>query len=132
MRSQAIILRSGHEAEKADAIVIMANPGGCVPKDSSYVYPVLHEDIRQRKFVKAKTDPTQYQLMNLMELMNFNRLYILNLSDICEGNYDNFRQYLNLFQTSKNESHSIFSQEREGELSKLMDGDVPYFGLGNE
>jgi hypothetical protein len=99
--------------------------GGCVPKDPSYVYPVLHEDISRSEFVEAKTDPTQYQLMNLMELMEYNRLDILNLSDICEGNYDNFKLYLKVFQTFKNQLHSIFSQERAKELSELMDEETP-------
>lgn len=125
MRGQARILRKELELAdvwKVDCIVIMVNPGSCTPKDSAYIYPPHHE---KGKFVKANTDPTQYQLMRLMKRMDYDRLDILNLSDICAGNFTEFQRQFNQLETLGIDSHSIFSIEREEELARLTRHDVP-------
>ncbi|WP_239431135.1 hypothetical protein [Sporosarcina sp. ACRSL] len=85
-RGLAKIARKGEACEEADVLFVMVNPRSCKPTDDLYVYPPYQDELFEIPIVMAKQDPTQYQLMRLMERMKWNRLYIINLSDLRAGN----------------------------------------------
>ncbi|MFP7442949.1 hypothetical protein SFC50_04530 [Bacillus infantis] len=117
MRSEARILRKMHmEEEKTDAIIVMINPGGCSAKNKNQEFSFLPKWGEEKLFVAAKPDQTQYQLMNLMERMRWNCITILNISDICTGNFQEFKKVLKKFYTEGYQNHSLFSEERKKEL----------------
>lgn len=114
MRREARITRKGSGQGKIDAVVVMINPGSCKPS------AVLKETSSDKmEMVPANPDQTQYQLMNLMERKNWDVLVILNLSDICEGNLQKFREIEKKFAAAK-ASHSIFQDENVSARNELL------------
>lgn len=111
-RALAKITRRGAVCEEADAVVIMVNPGSCEPADASHVYPLYQEDLFALPFVKVKEDMTQYQLMRLMERMEWNMMYIINLSDLRAGNINEYRRMRERLNRAGQGGHSIFSEGR--------------------
>ncbi|WHY94686.1 hypothetical protein QNK12_15020 [Neobacillus cucumis] len=82
-RNHAVIFRKGLAIQQLpDAVIVMANPGSCFPKDPNYQPPILKTDFINASYVEVKDDPTQLQLIRLMKLMHWNALSIINLSDI--------------------------------------------------
>ena len=127
MRSEAKIIRKGKETSNADAVIVMANPGSCTAIDQNAKFVSLDE---KKNFVKANPDPTQYQLMNLMERMNWDSLKIINLSDVCTGNYKEFKEYLKEFKANKFNEHTIFCERRKEELDCHIKGANLIFAWG--
>ncbi|WP_164525430.1 DUF1643 domain-containing protein [Siminovitchia acidinfaciens] len=121
MRGQAKIVRKDADTEQADCIVIMINPGSRTPSET-YVYPSHHG---KSEFVKVKDDQTQHQMMRLMERVGYNRLDIINLSDICESNLTNFFRLMKDFQSQGSNAHSIFSKQRADEVKEIIGHDTP-------
>ncbi|MFE7062037.1 hypothetical protein ACFVAD_07780 [Sutcliffiella sp. NPDC057660] len=120
-RNQARLLRKGMALDSViDAVFILVNPGACSAKDQTYDIPVLDPTKETIPFVKAKSDQTQWQLMRLMKLRQWNHTVIINLSDICSGNINVFLDSLKLFQSNNNEDHSILSERRKNELTNLL------------
>jgi len=118
-RNHAVINRKGHTSQgQPDALVIMANPGSCKPADPFYEPPIIQSNYEKLPYVLANTDPTQYQLMRLMKLMNWNEVSIINLSDLCSGELGRFSEILNLVSKHGIKYHSIFSVERVEERKK--------------
>jgi hypothetical protein len=103
-----------------DAIFVLANPGLCTPKQSSYEIPHLSVEETAVNYTLAKTDNTQYQIMRFMQLKNWNKILLINLSDIRAGNLNEFRKKLNEAKKAGFESHSIFSALRVNELKKVI------------
>ena len=120
-RSQAKITRRDAIAEHVDAVCVLVNPGSCQPKSDTYVFPSYSNRFNEVPFVPAKTDPTQHQIMRLMERQAWNSVYIVNLSDLRAGKIDDFKESKNNFEASLNDSHSIFSSQRIQELKDLVD-----------
>ena len=114
MRRQARVFRKGSSQSTADAVFVMINPGGCLPEES-----VGNTEIAEAKFISAKPDPTQYQLMNLMERRSWNVITLINLSDICEGNMKNFISLEKEFNKA-NIAHSLFQQGNKKELKEVL------------
>lgn len=100
-----------------DAIVIMVNPGSCIPSVANTT-PTLKRNFENAPFVKVHIDPTQQQLMRLMKKMSWNHLTIINLSDLCAGNMTEFQSILKKVEAYPN--HSIFSEERTDEREKVL------------
>ncbi|MFZ3591347.1 hypothetical protein ACOI1C_19490 [Bacillus sp. DJP31] len=121
MRSEARIIRKGKESAKTDAVIVMANPGSCSAVDKNAKFEAFPKDGGEKEFVAANPDPTQYQLMNLMERMKWNCIKIINLSDVCTGNFDEFKKFLKEFRESNNKSHSIFNEKRLKELENHLE-----------
>lgn len=119
-RGLAKISRRGVESDTADALFVLVNPGSCKPEDETYEFPAFNEDLKQVPFVQAQTDPTQYQIMRLMERMKWNMVYIINLSDLRAGNMDEFRKLSNYFESNSDNRHNIFSSNRKGILTSLL------------
>lgn len=55
-----------------------------------------------------------------MKIKQWNQITIINLSDLCSGNLTDFRNKLTDASLYSFTYHSIFSKEREGELTKLL------------
>ena len=77
----------------ADALFVMMNPGGSRPKDLSCSPRDWPLDPRPNStFVRAVPDETQYQVMRLMEVFNWNLVRVINLSDVREPDSKRLRK----------------------------------------
>ena len=122
MRSEAKIVRKGYESYRPDTLIVMANPGSCTAVDKTADFELFPYTEEGKKFVAARPDPTQYQLMNLMVRMNWNCIKIINLSDVCTGNFKEFRQFLSEFNENDYKLHSLFCEDRGKELNNHIEG----------
>ena len=114
MRREARIFRNSIRQSTIDAVIVMVNPGSCVPEGV-----IGNVESAEAPFIPAKPDPTQYQLMNLMERKGWNVITLVNLSDICEGNIKNFISRKKEFRKA-NVDHSLFQQGNKKELEELL------------
>ncbi|KIL46696.1 hypothetical protein KP77_28230 [Jeotgalibacillus alimentarius] len=128
MRSEAVIHAKNASFDEPDAVIVMANPGSCFAADEADI-PQSPDADGAKRFVRAKPDQTQYQLMNLMHRMNWKALRIINLSDFCTGNYKEFKAML---KAADNDSHSIFSSGRTNELEKAIQNRTVVIGWGQD
>ena len=119
-RGLARICRRDSKADIANALVVMVNPGSSQPTDKEYVIPPYHENLMEIPMVEASSDQTQHQLMRLMEFRGWDMIYIINLSDLIEGNLASFQDALNAFRNNENHEHSIFSPNRREQINKLL------------
>jgi hypothetical protein len=121
-RSHAVIFRKGYNNQEfPDAIVCMANPGSCSPRDKSYQLPIIQDNFINVPYVVVDDDPTQRQLMRLMKMMNWNVISIINLSDLCAGNMDDFKEKHRLVEEYSYKKHSIFDDSRFKDRESLLD-----------
>lgn len=116
-RSQARIKRKGTLKEEYDAVLVLCNPGSC---KSSLSPQELDPRIERIPFVLAQSDQTQEQIMRLMELRQWDQVNMINLSDICSGNIDDFQSKLAIAKKALFTCHSIFSKERRDELLSVI------------
>lgn len=120
-RSVLRIQRKSSEQQDYDLVVVMMNPGSSKP----LIGGVIQKDWTPRKkkiYSLAKPDNTQYQVMRLMDRLEFNHAAVLNLSDVRISKSREFYQKLSSY---KSDIHSIFSSKRKAELMKYLSGDVP-------
>jgi hypothetical protein len=119
-RNHALIIRKGFaEQEHPDAVIVMANPGSCSPIDRNYNPPIIQNEVGSLPYVEVTDDPTQRQLMRLMKLIDWNVVSILNLSDICSGNMNDFTEKLSQIENYFH-NHTIFSSARDIEREYLL------------
>jgi hypothetical protein len=119
-RNRAIIRRIGVNEEDYDAVFILVNPGSCHPESLDaipYKNP-LHGEI---PLIRAESDPTQWQIMRLMRLKAWKQVCMINLSDLCSGNLNNFKSLLEDAKRLSYTYHSIFSKDRSKELNQIID-----------
>lgn len=103
------------KADSPDLMVIMMNPGSSVPIDKND----NGEDV-----TKAKPDPTQTQIIRVMDSLKLCYARILNLSDLREPKSKVFYKQIN----SMNEdciNHSIFHKSRLSDFNELYKKGVP-------
>jgi hypothetical protein len=106
----------GSNKSEVDLMVIMMNPGSSRQQDEySGVYGTE---------VPTNHDPTQTHIMYLMEKWRCNHARILNLSDYCDHESEEFYTFLKNG-AKRYPAHSIFSREREQELNSLFIENVP-------
>lgn len=83
---------------------------------------------------EAVPDDTQFQIMRVMDKTGFKNAIILNLSDVCETSSKEFARKVDGLSYSKlGERHSIFSDSRANELSRILNyysGDVAILASG--
>jgi|SRR5690606_22778975 len=106
------IKRKTYLEEKNDLNVIMMNPGSSKPKD---INEITNSNFLN-KFVLAHPDPTQFQIMRIMNNCNLNYAKIINLSDVRNGSSNEFYKLLD--NELKDLNHSIF---HEGNVEQLRD-----------
>jgi hypothetical protein len=119
-RNEALIKRNESNANKLDAVVVMANPGSCSPIDTNYEVDVMHNNLSSTPFVPVKADSTQLQLMRLMKIMDWNVVSIINLSDLCAGQMKEFSEKLKEIESYNSKNHSIFTKDRIHERVSLL------------
>lgn len=128
-RSILEIIRKGSDFSiKLDAIAIMMNPGASIPLEGR---PVNIDEVTGLQFtendlVLTNPDNTQSRIMGIMNTKNWNRIRVINLSDLREKDHTQLETKISCFEDVLGDIHSIFSDERKGELSKfLLREDVP-------
>lgn len=120
-RNQALIKRVNNtEKNEPDAIIIMANPGSSRPLDPTDIPPLRKNYNNDLPYVTVKPDPTQFQLMRLMKLMDWNEISIINLSDLVSGNMIEFKKKLQETERFGFNEHTIFSNKRTAERKKFL------------
>lgn len=127
-RRFADIVRKNHEEDSIDAYLIMINPGSCHKKSDDN--PVLSTQFYKGfDVVEAISDPAQKCVMALMDACELNKIRILNLFDLAEGNLDK------ALKNKCDEADSIFSEKRKKERLKYMPSDaicIAAWGMGNQ
>lgn len=113
MRREARIKRNGVFTTRADAVIVMINPSNCAQAVETALSP------QDAAWVSTRPNPTQYQLMNLMERQGWNLVTLINLSDICEGNMGNFTLIENRFNKA-GVPHSLFQEENAQAREALL------------
>jgi hypothetical protein len=108
-----------------DAIVVMMNPGSSRPLDRDYRTQVVSiEEVGSggwKELIPTRPDNAQYQIMRVMLSQRWNHVRVLNLSDLRNGNSDNFRKdFSSVSDLSDCYPHSIFTEKRKAELHDRM------------
>ena len=103
---------------RPDAVFIMMNPGSSKPLVE------VNNRIRARaihklpiSLVPTKPDTTQYQVMRVMHIRDWQHVRVLNLSDLRSPKSAEFiKTFQRLERDDEFDGHSIFSDDREEEL----------------
>lgn len=113
--------RHGVNLNHPDIMVVMMNPGSS--------YPLDRIDDNQVES-KAYPDPTQDQIMAVMNNTGLNYARVLNLSDVRQSSSGEFYKFIKS-EDSRAIPHSIFHQSRADELSTLFRQNAPViYGWG--
>ena len=105
-----------------ELVMVLMNPGSSRPKSDEYMPKVATPDEVvagdfEREFAPAVPDPTQYQIMRLMELVGIRRVRVFNLCDLRNGNASGLKiTLLDAKRADPSESFTIFHPSRLGEL----------------
>lgn len=113
MRREARIKRQGAACNQTDAVIVMINPSNCAQGGETA------RSAEEAQWMSTKPNPTQYQLMNLMERKGWSLITLINLSDICEGNMGNFKMIENKFNRA-GIAHSLFQEGNAQERETLL------------
>ena len=132
-RNQAKVKRKSVKTDLFDAIFVLVNPGSCNALDKNYVITENDPRTDNIPFVKAESDSTQWQIMRLMKLKEWDQVNIINLSDLCTGSLKIFQSKLETADSLSFHHHSIFLDERQKELKKILDANKGpvILGLGS-
>lgn len=115
------IKRVGSNLSQPDIMVVMMNPGSSYPLDGIDNNSAPSE---------AHPDPTQDQIMAVMNNTGFNFARVLNLSDARQPSSKEFYKFLNS-SSANSIPHSIFHQSRHEEFLTLFRRGVPViYGWG--
>jgi hypothetical protein len=96
-------------------VFIMMNPGSSKP-----LVEVAPVELRDAALVPTKPDRTQYQLMRLMGVQGWERVKVLNLSDLRVPRSQDFFKRVKAFEDQEgHDGHSIFSKARHELVSGL-------------
>jgi hypothetical protein len=115
------IKRVGSNLSQPDIMVVMMNPGSSYPLDG------IDNNNAPRE---AHPDPTQDQIMEVMNNTGFNFARVLNLSDARQPSSNEFYKFLNS-SSAHSIPHSIFHQSRHEDFSTLFRQGVPViYGWG--
>lgn len=121
-RSVAEIHRTGVQTDEADALVVLLNPGKCLPLAGTDSVSLLTGRAEELPLLPATPDNTQHQLMRLMERMNWHHLRVINLTDLRTGKFEEYRDGQMFMEQCADSRHTIFSVERRDELASYMRG----------
>lgn len=115
------IKRVGSNLSHPDIMVVMMNPGSSYPLDGVDNNNAPSE---------AHPDPTQDQIMAVMNNTGFNFARVLNLSDTRQPSSNEFYKFLNS-SIANSVPHSIFHQSRHEEFLTLFRQGIPViYGWG--
>ncbi|WP_422123296.1 DUF1643 domain-containing protein [Planococcus sp. X10-3] len=120
-RSLAAIRRKGTQKERVDALFVLLNPGKCLPVDGEDSIPLLSGIVDGVPLNPATPDNTMYQLMRLMERMNWDHVQIINLTDLRTGTFDDYKESKKFMQEQEDSRHNIFAIDRYSELMDCVE-----------
>jgi len=108
-----------------DSVFVMMNPGSSEPRQFGFREPVFPlgkapERLSSLEMVFAKPDVTQYQVMRIMDEMNWGHVRIINLSDIREPKSLVFFKRVKMFEENYGGIHTIFSDKRSMERGSVF------------
>jgi len=98
-----------------DLLVIMMNPGSSKQESDTEILD---------KEVNCRPDPTQYQIMRVMENTSRKHAVVLNLSDLRNAKSQAFYKRIPELESSF-EAHSIFSESRYSEIESYLQISIP-------
>ena len=110
------IKRVNTNATAPDLLAIMMNPGSSAP---------LNDDDSLDQLVLAKPDPTQDQIMRVMDDAGFDFARVINLSDVRTPKSKELQSFL-ISDEGKELPHSIFDPSRADELAPLLPHNATY------
>ena len=119
-RSVVEIHRTGFQTDGADALVVLLNPGTCLPLAGTDSVSLLTGGVERLPLLPATPDNTLHQLMRLMERMNWHHLRVINLTDLRTGKFEEYREGQIFMEQYGDVRHTIFSEERRNELVPYM------------
>ena len=114
--------KMAHGNELADAVFVMMNPGSSRPL-VEVDNQVASADISRLsdKLVPTAPDTTQYQVMRVMQALDWRYVRVINLSDLRDPKSRSFvDRYANFEKTPGAECHSIFSPARSKQLERCL------------
>lgn len=120
-RSVAAIRRIGFQTERTDALFVLLNPGKCLPMDGEDAIPYLAGELDILPMLPAIPDNTMFQLMRLMQRMEWNHIQIINLTDLRTAKFNEYLDSQKLMKTHRDSRHSIFSIDRYPELLECVE-----------
>ncbi len=110
---------------KADALIVMMNPGDSQPINQSKIKLIDSTDDLFNNFIhvfEAIADKTQNVIIELMDKMNYDNVIIINISDIRNKDSNIFKKDINNINFKNTGSeHSIFDSSRKKELNLVLD-----------
>lgn len=124
-RNSLEIRRKNTTTPLPDMVIVMMNPGSSKYMNGAYTPKVYtKETINQlpnNPLMPTRPDPAQYQIMRLMELLNWNMVRIINLSDIIEGKSSEFIKLWKCANKNNNDHiDSIMSKARAKERKAAL------------
>jgi hypothetical protein len=126
-RSVLEIVRAGvaRLLDRPDAIFVMMNPGGSTLIGETEIglasWRPSEAPSLTGELLPTNPDDTQSQLMRIMASKGWEHVRVLNLSDLCESDSNEFYRYHPRFEAStRSRVHSIFSDDRRGELAMKL------------
>ncbi len=131
-RVEICLKNSAGKSTQPDAVAVLMNPGSirfAAPTEEVSLPQITNAarlPMRDTHLKSLKPDNTQYQLMRLMRQMGWERLRLINLSDLCDANSDSFaRLYRELNDDSQADAipHSLLHLSRANELKRLLKAD---------
>lgn len=111
---------------RPEAVFIMMNPGSSKPADNNYLIPSftldeIYSPIWDKKYVPTRPDNAQYQIMRLMILNNWDYVKVINLSDLRNGNSNEFSNDFNdATMLNPSNPHCITHPDRRVELKEEL------------
>lgn len=124
-RNYADILSVKHtDRLSIDAYFICMNPGSCQPTGGWGQIHASNNAPHQALYMTANSDKLQQTIMQIMDVMKYKKVRILNLLDLCEPKSAKIKQILTVNNFATN--ISIFSDARKAELKALTMDKAPY------
>lgn len=115
-RSLATIRRINMQIRNANALFVLLNPGKSMPMKEKEPIPVFTGGVDPQPLVPAVPDNTMYQLMRLMERMNWDYVKIINLTDLRTEKFEEYLESQRFMKQHGDSRHSVFSIDRRNEL----------------
>lgn len=115
-RSLATIRRINTQTSNANALFVLLNPGKSMPMTGKEPIPVFTGGVDPQPLVSAVPDNTMYQLMRLMERMNWDYVKIINLTDMKTEKFEEHLESQRFMKQHGDSRHSVFSIDRRNEL----------------
>ena len=117
-----IASRAAGSKPMADAVFVMMNPGSSRPvAETDHVVRADGISKMPATLVPTVPDTTQYQVMRIMHYTGWQRVRVINLSDLRDPKSSSFAQrYRQIEMESGSAVHSVFSPQRAAELKSHL------------